>query len=264
MNEHQRQAYLSALGVENYMPRWRLAMAPEPQACVMPIYANTYSEPAEVVPADEQLVRQVAGDIQRSSMQSVSPTLIADVLRDFVEPQKVSTSVTRNLVSEIPKVVNELAPFALSVWRPKADVLVIDSRNPQLALPTELLLNNMLSATFGRRLISGPEEVLRWPMVESSAISRTAEDARNTLQVWLEVELEQRPINYLLLFGKNSAQYFLPQSESYDESLWQWLTLSAPSVSALTAPSLVELLQQPLLKRHLWQCLTRLCVTACA
>lgn len=262
MNEHQRQAYLSALGVENYMPRWRLAMAPEPLACVMPVYANAYCQPDETVPVDVQLVRQLEGDFPPTSVQPVSPTLIADVLRDFVEPKKVSANVARSFVTDTPKVVNELAPFALSVWRPKADVLVVDSRNPQLALPTELLLNNMLSAIFGKHLVSGPEEVLRWPMVESSVVSRTAEDARNTLQVWFEVELEQRPVNYVLLFGKNSAQYLLPQSESYDQSLWQWLTLAAPSVPALIAPGLVELLQQPSLKRHLWQCLARLRVAS--
>jgi hypothetical protein len=37
MNELQRQAYLSALGIENYAPRWFLPSAPVSVACSMPI-----------------------------------------------------------------------------------------------------------------------------------------------------------------------------------------------------------------------------------
>jgi uracil-DNA glycosylase len=107
---------------------------------------------------------------------------------------------------------------------------------------------------FGVSTAAGREEVLGWPLVENHLLSRTEEDARNALQVWLEVEMEQRPTKHVLLFGEKAARYFLSNDFHYEQSLWQWLHMS-PSVQGMIAPSLVQLLQQPVLKRKLWQSL---------
>src|SRR5690606_1971654 len=135
------------------------------------------------------------------------------------------------------------------------ELLVIDSRNIRLALPTELLLQNILRALYGSQLQLENEEVLRWPLVDNTFVSRTIDDARSVLQVWLEVELERRPVKRLLLMGENAAQYFLKADSSYSSSLFSLVDLQQFSTYALIAPSLVELLQRPELKRELWQAL---------
>lgn len=254
MNEYQRQAYLMALGVENYMPRWSLPAAPAPQVCVLPVISVTNTTTHFFSAENEPYQFAAPEDLKTPKMNRVAA---ADVLRDLVEPHKASALLgvkSRQFEPEMPETIS---PFALSIWRPLRDLLVIDSRNTHLALPTELLLRNILYAIFGAQTLPGVEEILRWPLIENAMISCTEKDARNTLQVWLEVELDRCPVTHLLLFGRNAAHYFLPDDHRYEQSLWQWLNVS-PSVQTLIAPSLAELLQQPLLKRNLWQCLTHL------
>jgi hypothetical protein len=258
MNEYQRQAYLSALSVENYMPRWRLAIAPEPVACVLPHFQKVDLPVDSFAFQGERVLHQQSSG-RDDSLAPVSPIVVADVLRDLAEPKRPTPNTIATISSSsLQKPVEIVQPFALSIWRPKPGLLIIDSRNAQLALPTELLLVNILHALFGAQAALGREEVLRWPLVENTAVSRTEEDARNALQVWLEVELERRPADHLLLFGKNAAQYFLSAESNYPERLWQWQAEQISPLQKMVAPSLVELLQQPLLKRNLWQCLGRL------
>lgn len=254
MNEYQRQAYLSALGVENYMPKWCLVGAPQSIACVLP-YCSIFEAPVNSITSTaEKLFDQLNTSVGATPLPT-GPLVVADVLRELAGPKRSISSENNNasLIQAASVEVSE--PFALSIWRPKQGLLIVDSRNARQALPTELLLSNILRAVFGGTLVTGQEDVLRWPLVENTAVSRTENDARNALQVWLEVEIEQRPVNHMLLFGAKAAQHFLPQDVSYSEHLWCWSSESSGNLQKLVAPSLVELLQQPLLKHNLWQSL---------
>lgn len=258
MNEFQRQTYLSALGIENYMPRWRLALAPKPVICELPILVDAGNTvPGEGAETYTSVSPFAVSEESRSNNEN--PLAVADVLRelqlDNKTPLKSAVPVVAPIVSPPTQTI---APFALSIWRPHAELLVIDSRNPKLALPTELLLNNIMHAVFGAQTLLGKEEVLRWPMVDNTFVSRTIDDARSVLQVWLEVELERRPVKHLLLMGKNAAQYFLPLDADATAVLFQQVNLVELSIPAIVAPSLIELLQQPLLKRDLWLALQAL------
>lgn len=254
MNELQRQAYLSALGIENYMPRWNLPCAPEPVACILPsievehLAANTPSPlidslislPVTITPAklDSSAAINMLGDLD-VRQRPVVPVNAASILLQFEE-----------------KKAPVVAPFSLSLWRPVPGFLIIDSRNTAMALPTELLLGNMLRVMLGTIKSDLREEVLRWPMIENRFVSRTASDARNELQTWLAVENELRPINRLWLLGENASQYFVDENLSVIESRWQSVTVSGVSghnsISALLLPSLNQLLQKPTDKALLW------------
>lgn len=258
MNEHQRQAYLSSLGVENYMPRWRLPVAPEPLACTLPVWEFATQPIDGVASTTRNEQHQSATHNISLHASKTNSVAIADVLRDLAAPPM--PTVNPELMQALPEPISAetVRPFALSIWRPQAGLLIIDSRNTQLALPTELLLRNILRTLFGVTVAPEREEVLRWPLVKNDLISRTEEDARNALQVWLEVELEQRPVTHLLLLGGNAVRYLFPDDFSYEQNLWNWFDLPSSVAQAMIAPSLVELLQQPLLKRKLWRSLTLL------
>ena len=250
MNEYQRQSYLTSMGIENYMPRWRLALAPVPVACALPVSDTVFPPGEEESPQTDTNLRNMVD----------KPTAVADVLRDLKLDQPKKTDSPKpeqkndvGLVST--PVVKTIPAFALSIWRPQHDLLVIDSRNAQLALPTELLLQNILRALYGVPSNSGSEDILRWPLIDNTFVSRTVDDARSVLQVWLEVELERRPVKRLLLMGYNAAQYFLESENSYQSSLFHTLALTQFSTQAIIAPSLVELLQKPEQKHSLWQVL---------
>lgn len=260
MNEYHRQVYLSALGIENYMPRRRLRFAPEPVACLLPVFNRQEGKDQSLSSNQKNSddVTQVLFEAQRQV--SKIPTPVADVLRDLTQEEKY---LNTNSVSAVaPALIAQLVTvpaFALSLWRPLTNILIIDSRNTRLALPTELLLGNILRAIVGSDVVPGKEDVLRWPFVENAFVSRTFDDAKNALQVWLEVELEQRPAQKILLMGENAAQFLLPDDANYADLLWRSFTLTAFSANAVVVPSLVELLQQPLLKRNLWRSLQSWC-----
>lgn len=257
MNEYQRQSYLTSMGIENYMPRWRLALAPLPVACELPAASAI---PSVVVDEEVHSSSQTDTSSRERSSGLDKPVMVADVLRDLtLDQSKKNASVKLEPESIKPSApplnVKTIPAFSLSIWRPQNDVLVIDSRNTQLALPTELLLQNIFRALYGAHSHPGVEDVLRWPLIDNTFVSRTVDDARSVLQVWLEVELERRPVKQLLLMGQNAAQYFLDAEDSYDALLFHSIDLPRFSSRALIAPSLVELLQKPEQKPKLWRAL---------
>lgn len=255
MNELQRQAYLSVLGIENYMPRWCLPFAPEPVACVLPIVEMEDHGPVNPSTFTGPVISAPTPAVTRLPVET---SIAVDVLADLEIRQKSATPINAAAILqqlEEKKPVS-VAPFSLSVWRPLPGFLVIDSRNTALALPTDLLLNNILRSLAAIEKFTLSEEVLRWPMIENRFVSRTEVDARNELQTWLAVENELRPINRLWLLGENAAKYFISTDASAAESRWQHLAVNGlpgqAKVTALLLPSLNELLQNPQDKARLW------------
>jgi hypothetical protein len=249
MNELQRQAYLSVFGIENYMPRWRLPCAPEPVVCVVPVITPVLDVPTIPVAVSSQPQIAVTTSLERESPNR----LLADIVAPSSAPVRISVTSILQQLEEKP--VDVVPSFSLSVRRPAPGFLIIDSRNTSLALPTELLLHNILRAVIGNQMTGLQEEVLRWPMVENRFVSRTAADARAELQTWLAVEHEQRPITQLWLMGDNATRYLLAGESEPTESWWQRHSVPSIALPALILPSLNQLLQQPPLKARLWACI---------
>lgn len=252
MNELQRQAYLSALGIDNYAPRWLLPSAPVSSACVMPVFAITAATSA-VSPASS-----VATTIDsRADYSNPNPHLLTTIA-DISEPRKAPLAINAAAILQQldDKKAPVVPPFSLSVYRPHAGLLIIDARNTSLALPTEVLLNNILRAYLNAEQFARGEEVLRWPMIENSFISRTEDDARTELQTWLAVENELRPIQRLWLMGENAARYWLDMGCDWSAKCWTLQLIKDVSVQALILPSLNQLLQNPAQKSKLWACLS--------
>lgn len=248
MNELQRQAYLSALGIESYAPRWLLPSAPVSVACMLPVFD---------IPAASSPVSPGAIAIEpRSESKSPAPnvlTTIADLGEQKKAPMAINAAAILQQLEE--KKAPVVQPFSLSVYRPQPGFLVIDSRNTKLALPTEVLLNNLLRAHLKAVQPALGEEVLRWPMIENRFVSRTEDDARNELQTWLAVENELRPIHSLWLMGENAARYWLDAGSDWAAICWATQPIKDVSLQALILPSLNQLLQNPSQKSRLWACL---------
>ncbi len=260
MNELQRQMYLSALGIDTYMPRWHLPFASVSSACVLPISAsmhlteksNFYLNPEDTAPN----IPQKIDTVQTVDAVKAIDNLIVNLLEinKIVKPAmsdgsaEVRAQINLNSASNVSLT---LAAFSLSVWRPTESLMIIDSRNTKLALPTESLITNILRSFFPKKILELKNEVLRWPMIENSFVKHTIDDARTELQTWLSVQCEIRPVKYLWLMGANAATYFLPPEIERDKYLWQPTPLADIPIKALILPSCNELLQQPLQKRKL-------------
>lgn len=259
MNELHRQMYLSALGIENYMPRWHLPFAPVSVACELPI---TEIQTSTVTNLDTQTESYVAPiqlqPIIKQTSSNASP--VNNLIGDIFENKKVTKVADKpisaaDILAQLDSKPVTIEPFSLSIWRPLDGVMIVDSRNTKFALPTELLLNNILRSIFSNQPFKAQEEVLRWPMIENSFTKRTANDARNELQTWLSVQHEIKSIRYLWLMGSNAATYLLPDTLMYSDNLYKVISLNESAINGLVLPSLNEILQRSATKQLLFSSL---------
>lgn len=249
MNELNRQAYLSALGIENYVPRWHLPTAPVSIACVLPIIANSHATAPSLL---SSVTTVESGTAIKSPGSNLLKT-IPDITEQKKAPLAINAAAILQQLEEKKSPV--IQPFSLAIYRPLPGFLVIDSRYTKLALPTEVLLKNILRAHLKSVEFVLAEEVLRWPMIENQFVPRTENDVRNELQTWLAVENELRPIHTLWLMGENAARYWLEAASDWAEICWTTQPINDLSLQALVFPSLNQLLQNPLQKHRLWTCL---------
>lgn len=251
MNELQRQAYLSALGLENYAPRWLLPSAPVSVACEMPVF----DIPVAAV-ANSSVSFAAAALETRMDANNPTPNLLATIT-DLAEQKKAPLAINAaGILQQLEeKKAPIVQPFSLTVYRPQPGFLIVDSRNTKLALPTEVLLNNLLRAHLKAVQFTLAEEVLRWPMIENRFVSRSEDDARNELQTWLAVENELRPIHTLWLMGESAACYWLASGSDWSANCWTTQPIKDLALQALILPSLNQLLQNPAQKSRLWACL---------
>ncbi len=280
MNELQRQQYLDALGIDSYMPRWVLPMAPAPVLC-QPVTAqperagSVPPQPvatevmAQTTPAPAERVESAA--LTASAPQSEASATVADarqVLAAMATPTPAAepstdTGVAGRAVAPLSAATAnaETPRFALSLWRIGASLMVIDSRQAELALPTEPLLSNILLALGFPQQRLPRAEVMRWPMYENHLAPQGEEAARETIVAMLEALLEQQPVPYLLLMGADACHYVLPpglvdgevRTQRFAAAQGQTLTLEALNSKAIVVPSLCDMLQDTSLKASCWQ-----------
>jgi len=260
MNELQRQLYLSALGVDTYMPRWQLAFAPASVACSLPAFSESSILNTEKT-SSVQIISSLISpqlDQQQSENKIVS---INSLIGDIFDTKKIikTDAQIKQSVSSLTEVaaVSTIEAFSLSIWRPIDDLMIVDSRNTKLALPTDALLKNLFRNMFSQVSALFKEEVLRCPMIENSFAKRTADDARAELQTWLSVQCEIRPIKYLWLMGENATNYLVADIAAKNKNLWQSSLVADSNIPALILPSLNELLINPLLKKPLFSAIRR-------
>lgn len=258
MNESVRLAYLSALGVDGYMPRWILPAAPAAVACALPqvVVADQESSPA-ATPASGHLLSG------RAQAEVAVPSGVGDVLGELgVEPMPEVAAVAPVKVDRSP--ATEVIPrFALTIWRAGDELMVVDSRQSQLALPTDRLLANILIALGYRTSGLSKGEVLRWPIFENQVLDSNAEQqgeaaARDMLHAYLDGHLMLKPVKHLLLMGSDAARYILPADNVDDGQVFDCLVgksfvIEDFSVTAIVTHSLADMLQFPKLKAATWQ-----------
>jgi hypothetical protein len=256
MNEVQRQTYLTAMGVDTYMPRWILPNSPESFLCETGLYeSNLFNDSSTGASYSAETNSNTDFSYKESSVvgSSLISNALSELIQDIGSSVNSSKSVKNNtaeITSNIP-INDSVSPFTLSIWRPTEGLLVIDSRDKGLVLPTELLLNNVLRFYLSRKPYVLDEDVLRWPMIENRFTSRSYVNAQQELQTWLQVENELRPAQKIWLMGEDAQRYLFEREESL--AMYSQKTLLDDSVTVYLMPSLSELLHSPSLKTKLFQ-----------
>ena len=248
MNEVIRMQYLDVLGIDTYMPRRILPGAPPPRACTAVVAQ------AAVVTASPVTASPV----------TASPVTVPDVIADTA-PQAIADAVKAPVAPLAPGGVAE-PRFSLAIWSLDG-LLVIDSRQPQAALPTEALLANLVFA-LGLRSPLPRAEVFNWPMLESVPEISAEQSAREAIAAMLEAKPQSESFSQCLLMGEAACYYCtaaeyvstLPQYDGGPAQVFAALTgrsvaVAGLPVTGMVLPSLTQMLTQPDLKAAAWRTL---------
>ncbi|MGS2718481.1 hypothetical protein ACVBE9_09935 [Eionea flava] len=310
MLEKHRLTYLDALGIENYMPRYVLPNAQPSQL----LSDDALREPAAFSTADVDDLSPSAPALLPDEPSAQLPKPIAPVADELMqslgikpasdEPKKASlqpealarsdTAAVADISAQPQSIVKEPVSvdtavsavaqgvrFSLNVWRIRDELIVIDSRQPASALPTDKLLQNILRS-IGYPLVQLPKsELLRWPLFSQQAtrkkmagiVEQTSEvdEARAMVQAYVSAQYSKAPVKALLLLGQHAAQFALApkntpaSNDSGELSAIDFYEAHKGSVVSSTwehhnshvivAPSLVDMLNDPMQKRIMWQAL---------
>jgi hypothetical protein len=262
MHEQRRQYYLSTLGVESYVPRRVLSgAAPSQLLAAELLQPHILDEPNETAVPAVVAAATVFDVAPVSSINSI--TTPAAVFEAPVVESQVETSVSQFVsVEKIEDSKPQTITFLLSIWR-VGDCLIVDSRQPGTALPTDKLLQNMLRAV-GYPVAQLPAlETIRWPLfvnksISSDPMANDAAQAAAMVQAYISAQQAKSPIQYLLLMGEDAVRYALNTDALWDELAGTLLTESSLGMQVLITPSLFTMLQAPLQKVIAWRALKQI------
>jgi len=272
MQEFSRLSYLQAMGVINYMPRWQLPGAPVsrlntaiggPLPLATAAAASIPTAESVNAPNPLQTTTAAAGlvDAEPTVDDAPEPTVGNDATVD-------TSALAFNVAKDAPKAVAANRPqttkksspaikFSLSFWRVAEELMVVDSRHSELALPVErLLLNILVALGYPRQLPA--VEVINWPMIEAHHHDQSESDARETLNSFLDEKFLLNPGKHLLLMGSDASRYLLPQALAEDDVLGKSFAITEFDLTATVVPSLSDMLLDPVQKRITWSAIRHL------
>ncbi|TQV80032.1 hypothetical protein FKG94_10180 [Exilibacterium tricleocarpae] len=248
MDDYQRQTYLQHLGVDSYSPRWLLPGAAPSRACPLPPAGAASAAPVSAAP-----VLSPSPVAEAASTAAVEPVAAPVANPTEINPPATAPVADPPRQTAVAPVAAEVPRFALTVWRIGTELLVIDSREAQLALPTDRLLANIVAA-LGYRLPQLPKaQVLRWPVLENGAADQGEQEAREMVQAFLQAQAARQPLTHLLVMGETAARYVLDQSVPFVDILGTAMPVAPLSAAAIVVPSLAAMLQDPAQKAVTWR-----------
>ncbi len=246
MNELQRQAYLEAMGVEHYFPRFQLPGALPSARCELPVAAP-------VAPAVEAVVEAMVPPVEQS-VPAVTPAAgggaqaaqaLLGAAVTALEPARPSAPAASAAKPARARPVEsasaaEIPRFALTVARSQCGILIVDdglTPEQDYAEYLRLLQNILIAVGAGPQALQLDPFV--WPMMKSARVDQSAMAAQQTLAAYIDKQVQALSVRYLLVMGETPRRY-LPASEP-----------SGPL--RLETPGAGRLLTEPGLKRQLWQ-----------
>ncbi|MBX2807528.1 MAG: hypothetical protein KTR20_02765 [Cellvibrionaceae bacterium] len=269
MIEQRRLGYLSALGIDNYIPRRRLsAAAPSPLRVVAeglvedtPNVALTEVQMKPVVDTADAPARPVArventtAELLSSDIASIADTSVphsaVSSVKSLVDNTQVTPSADRS--EKVPAgAAATSVRFALNIWSIADKLLIVDSRQVANALPTERLLQNILWR-LGYPLAQLPQsEILRWPLFKNNPSLNDADEAGAMVQAYLQAQCAKAPGKTVLLMGHPASRFGFNDDRQREYGVTRHEPWQA---TVVVSPSLVELLHEPLQKALLWELL---------
>lgn len=284
MNELTRMQYLDAMGIDMFVSRMRLPHSKKPTLCLLPetvpkvvssvpsveltgrrideAHAHRKHEASSPLPSSSIVSNVLAVLRNEPSSAEADSTIDDSTMDDSCETQagKLASRVTETPTNNASLLSHNVsgededrwasARFVLGLWRVGTYLQIVDSRSDGDALPTDLLLSNILTAHQLTSEPLAPQEILHWPLVNNSDDSWAA--AHEMMTSFLEGRLLSHPASLFILFGADAFHAVMGAAADYEQARYQMVPVEVFSVDALVLPSLSELLHQPENKKLLW------------
>lgn len=251
LEEVRRRAYLGAMQIVTWLPRVALPFA----APSRPELLDEIGTPAEetVTPAVAEapisqptpVAERVRPELPRPSAPERTPVVVEDTpaeTPEATEPEQVQRPVPR---------------FSLQLLRAGRCLLLVDlpTGEPfQRRDPAYLLLRDLLRAA---QLPDSPQlvgdgEPIRWPLLRGVSLGQSETDARDYVQTVLLRERESAACIWLV--GPAAVRF---GGERDEQALFSEFAIEEVG-RAWALPGLEQLIEEPALKRPLWQAMKRL------
>ncbi len=249
-NASRRQHYLSAMGIESWLPRQQL-----PGAAAGPVYVKKMVQhsaapidavidvPAREVPAS---ARNRFANTMDSVAAPSAPAQSQHELASAAPGKDTTVSLPQKAATSTNKASFQLAFYP---WAP--DLLIVDQG--QDARLQQQLISNLLFALGHTNLQRQPPDYFNWPM--RGGRQTFALSPHEMVFGALQRMLEQHTPAHILLMGELAVQQVLGV-DGDDEWVAGKVLEASPlyaGVTLLTTHSTTTLLEQPLLKAETWQ-----------
>ena len=254
MNELQRLAYLDVMAVDSYIPRLQLIAAKASVLCDMPASIEVVAKLS--TETSITAMHRASSDRKLSlepKVSSNSESRAAEAMALFNESSQsiVAPTVKTSLVVDDKKTIAKPAVLAssLSIIRlPK--LLIIDESLPGNINVDDYqqLIQNILF-TLGFEPAAIIIESFSGPWVRNNQLDDSETAAKEALQSFLEKQIEELQLSYIVVLGDKAANYI-----NVDE-LSKGSLITHPQLSAqiIHTHGAIGLLSNPINKEAVWR-----------
>jgi hypothetical protein len=247
MDAHTRQQYLEAMGIRQWVPRYRLPLAPSPIQAEMPEGGTLIQEPREIEnkPVPENKATPARREKKPGNMSRIQAEL---GMGPVAEPKANEKREAPAPVAAVPD-----NSFALAMINAGPAVLLLaelPAGASSVSVPVRRFVQELFFALGLGRVIE-KAEVFNWPMTLHGDHSETA--AREALQASLRnYGSGETPLATIIALGETPTRHLLDGGEALDELRGRVHTVKGIKARLLVTHGITALFDAPLLKKQLW------------
>lgn len=231
MIEAQRLAYLEAMGVDSYMPRRLLTLAPEPLLCETLAYAPPAQDEAPLIEEEAGVSKPAKAASPAAPAQRAERP--AFDWGDQAEPAAAKAGTRRRQAAQADAKAFKLrASIAVSDqgW------LIADASSATLSATQMMPWAGQLIRAMTGQAGQSRYSVFNWPPPRTQSLAVTEAEASESFAALLTGAMERDQVRCVLLLGDVWRDWVLP-----------------PEVQVIRGPSIEQMRQDPQAKALLWQ-----------
>ncbi|MBL4866220.1 MAG: hypothetical protein JKY67_07585 [Pseudomonadales bacterium] len=250
MLELRRQAYLDSFGIDSWFPRAEILGA----------------KPSPVLSIDDQLMWSDQQEVQRSKPVPADQVLgtevpVKQVLAKQVPTKQVLPQQAPTTQASAPQINSQsdiATPFALTFELIGGETLFVaelqDPLAPDYSAQEYRLKKDIL---FALGLENTGTEIFQffWPIVKNQQLNYTCDDASQAVAGMMHARFgAQMRFERVILLGSNAAEILLGRHGEIDQMLCEDNPKARGAewgVKTMVSHRLADMLEQPLLKKHL-------------